>query len=194
MQEPILKPDDIAFEIENIPTYKTVIENPKGDILELVDEGASILKEKMELFDFAKPPIDPFKLAYDLVANLKHYKGLGIAANQLGLPYRAFAMETSPNLVCFNPKIVDDTSEQVILEEGCLSYPNLFVRIKRTRSVRVRFTMPNGQTTTQIFSDLTARVFQHELDHLEGIIFYSRAGLIARREAFNKRKQLNRRK
>jgi peptide deformylase len=76
---------------------------------------------------------------------------------------------------CFNPKIVDISSEMVYLEEGCLSYPNLWVKIKRPRRIKVRFTHPDGQTETRQFDGMSARVFQHELDHLDGIVHTKRA-------------------
>jgi peptide deformylase len=63
----------------------------------------------------------------------------------------------------------------VTLEEGCLSYPNLFVKIKRPKSIKVRFTTPDGETSTKTFTGMTARVFLHELDHLDGIAHTSRA-------------------
>jgi peptide deformylase len=75
----------------------------------------------------------------------------------------------------FNPKIVDASSEMVYLEEGCLSYPNLWVKIKRPKKIKVRFTNPDGQTETRVFDGMSARVFQHELDHLDGVLHVKRA-------------------
>lgn len=78
-------------------------------------------------------------------------------------------------------------SEEVItLEESCLSFPRLIVKIKRPRHVRVRFQSPTGETVTQQFTGMTARVFQHELDHLNGVLFYTRANRFHREKAFKK--------
>jgi peptide deformylase len=112
---------------------------------------------------------------------------LGLAANQVGNPYRIFAMRGSPeNFVCFNPRIIDTSDKQIVLEEGCLSYPNLIVKVKRPESIRVRFNTPNGDTITRQFTGMTSRVFQHEYDHLEGSIFYNKANRVHREQAMRK--------
>jgi peptide deformylase len=113
--------------------------------------------------------------------------GVGLSANQVGLPYRVFSMRGAPeNFVCFNPKLVQPSEMEVILEEGCLTYQGLLVKIKRPQHIRVRFTTPNGETLTKQFTGMTARTFQHELDHLDGIIFYNRANRYHRDQALRK--------
>lgn len=144
-------------------------------IHELVHCNEPILKNPVEKFDFTNPQTDPIQLAHDLAETMIQENGLGLSANQIGLPYRAFAIKAEKILVCFNPMIVDESTEQLYLEEGCLSFPNLFVKIKRPKKVKVRYTEPNGNVVTQVFDGLTARVFQHELDHLNGIVYTKRA-------------------
>lgn len=142
------------------------------------------LLKPCEKFDFANPPFDPIEFAKELVAFMHENKALGVAANQVGVPYRVFAMRGHPeNFVCFNPKIVETSSNDILLEEGCLSYPGLVVKIKRTQSLRVRFNLPNGDTETKTFTGMTARVFQHEYDHLEGVRFYDKANRFHRDKA-----------
>ena len=68
--------------------------------------------------------------------------------------------------------------------EGCLTYPGLGVKIKRPDEVRVRFSMPNGDVRTETFRGLTAHAFQHEMDHLDGVIFYTKATAYHREQAF----------
>lgn len=114
------------------------------------------------------------------------WNGLGLAANQVGVPYRIFAMRGQPNFVCFNPKIVQPSEQMVELEEGCLTYPGLVVKIKRPQHVRVRFTTPNGDTRTETFTGMSARVYQHEFDHIEGLTFYNKASRIHRDRALEK--------
>lgn len=142
---------------------------------DLVDSNDPILKQKMERFDFSDPPMDPHEIAHILAQTMIKNDGLGLAANQVGLPYRVFAVVGNPILCCFNPIIVDVSEDQLMMEEGCLSYPNLFVKIKRPQVIRIRYTRPDGVTTTEQYQDLTARVMQHELDHLDGICHLSRA-------------------
>jgi len=144
-------------------------------IRELVDCYDPILRQKTENFDFTNPPINPVELYNDLAETMRENDGLGLAAPQVGLPYRAFVMRAENIIGVFNPKIVDVSSEKVYLEEGCLSYPNLWVKIKRPKKIKVRFTNPDGQTETRVFDGMSARVFQHELDHLDGVLHVKRA-------------------
>ena len=116
--------------------------------------------------------------------------GLGLAANQVGVPYSVFAMRGQPqNYVCFNPRIVQPSAEEIILEEGCLSFPGLVVKVKRPRHIRVRFQLPNGETVTETFIGMTARVFQHEMDHLEGKLYFNRANRYHKEVAIKKWKR-----
>jgi peptide deformylase len=142
-------------------------------ILDLVSDNDPILKTKLERFDFSNPPLDPVEIARNLADTMVHLNGYGLAANQVGMSYRVFAMIGGENkvLACFNPLIVDQTTEEVYLDEGCLSRPGLILNIKRPHAIKVRFTLPNGGTQTQEYTGMTARVFQHELNHLDGIMF-----------------------
>lgn len=148
------------------------------------------LLEKCEDFNFKDLPFDPIQFAQNLVKLMHEKNGLGLAANQVGVPYRIFAMRGYPeNFVCYNPKIVQVSEQTVTLEEGCLSYPDLIVKIKRPEFVRVRFTTPNGDTMTKQFIGMSARVFQHECDHLSGIRFYDKANKFHRDKAMRKWKK-----
>jgi peptide deformylase len=145
------------------------------------------LLEECEDFDFADPPFDPIQFSQTLIKFMYEKNGLGLAANQVGVPYRIFAMRGSPeNFVCYNPKIVQTSQKQLVLDEGCLSYPNLIVKIKRPENIRVRFSTPNGDTITRQFTGMTARVFQHEYDHLSGVRFYDKANRYHRERAMRK--------
>lgn len=152
-------------------------------IMQLVPKDHDLLTTKLESFDFFNPPTDPIQLAKDLTETMLHHNGIGLAANQCGLPYRVFVIKANPILACFNPKIVSMTGEQIDLEEGCLTFPNYYVKIRRPKQIRVRYTYPNGHTVTEIYDGMTARIFQHELDHLDGILFKSRATLYHREKA-----------
>ena len=135
----------------------------------LVSETNPILKMKTELFDFNAPPINPVILYRNMANTMLEKNGIGLAAPQVGLPYRMFVMRTHPEVLgIFNPILVDFSEEQIILEEGCLSFSNLLIKVKRPRKIRARFTNPDGQTETRVFDGITARCFLHELDHLNG--------------------------
>jgi peptide deformylase len=161
-------------------------------ILDLVDDNHPALKQVALHFDFSNPPTDPIQLAKDLTETMIANQGIGLSANQVGLPYRVFVLTGETVYACFNPRIVDFSPEQIYWQEGCLSYPGLIVKIKRPRSVKVRFTMPNGVTETMKFEGLTARCFQHELDHLNGICYIDQANPIHKEKAMRMLKAHNR--
>ena len=128
-----------------------------------------ILKQKCENFNFNNPQIDIMQFSHDLVETMYKRNGICLAANQVGVPLRIFAMHGDPATVVINPKIVEVSEELVLLEEGCLSFPGLFVKVKRPLWIKARFNYPNGQAKTFRFEGMTARVFQHEFAHLEGL-------------------------
>lgn len=144
-------------------------------ILDLLDERDPFLKTPTPIFDFANPPCDPVELANDLFATMEVAGGIGLAAPQCGLPYRVFVLRSEPKLACFNPAVVFSSPELEEMEEGCLTFPGLGIKISRPRDIRARYTTHSGKTTTSKFTGLTARAFQHETDHLNGILFTDRA-------------------
>lgn len=160
----------------------------------LIDSNDPLLKQVMDPFDFTNPPIDPLDLVTDLAETMLEHNGIGISANQVGLPYRVFVMKGTELIPCFNPRIVDASEETILLEEGCLSYPDLFVKVKRPRRIKVRYAEPNGNIATQIFDGMTARIFQHQLDYLNGIRYIERANKIHLEQARKAVKKAQRKK
>lgn len=155
--------------------------------MKLVNYNDPILTKVCDVFDFSNPPFDPIVFAQELVKFMYDNNGLGLAANQLGIPYAVFAMRGNPdNFVCFNPKIISSSENYVSLEEGCLSRRGLIVKVKRPDSVRVRFNTPNGDTRTETFIGITARVFQHEMDHMNGELYFNKASRYHRDVAMRK--------
>lgn len=130
-------------------------------------------------FDFANPPMDPNELVAALGEAMCSLGGLGISCNQVNLPYRVFVMG-SPNdpesiIPVFNPRVVSTSEETEYADEGCLSIPGFFISIKRPKEIRVRMDTVNGETETARFNGMTARVFNHEMDHMDGLDFRKRA-------------------
>lgn len=130
-----------------------------------------MLRSPLKPFDFVNPPVDPVEFAIELVENMLFHGGIGLAANQIGFPHRVFAIAAKPAIVAYNPIIVDASTETVELEEGCLTFPNLILKIKRPSIIRIRYTLPNGQTDTYKYVGMTARIMQHETDHLNGVLY-----------------------
>ena len=122
--------------------------------------------------------LDRHHLSRVLVDNMIHHQGIGISANQIGIWERAFAMvrdlENNEVMVCFNPRIIKSYSEEVEMEEGCLSYPELFLKIKRPDKIIVKYEDEDKKTHKIKLQGLASRVFQHEYDHMEGIDFTQR--------------------
>ena len=148
--------------------------------VELLGNTDPYLKRVAEPFDFLSPPYDPKELFEAMKTLMIENRGIGLAAPQVGINLRMFIIGDPENpdtiIPVFNPKIIDDTmGENVLYEEGCLSFPDLFVKIKRPSTIKVRYTTHEGVTDTIKFSGFTARIFQHEFDHLNGILFTSRA-------------------
>lgn len=139
-------------------------------------------------FDFSNPPVDPHNLVQDMLKTMVDNNGVGLSANQVGLPYKVFVMRgVDFNYACFNPKIVSYGDQQLLMEEGCLSYPGLIIKIKRPTEVRLRFQTASGGIDTKTFNGLTARIVQHEMDHLDGVAFYNRATRFHRDQAMRRR-------
>lgn len=161
-------------------------------VLELAESSHPLMTTELQDFDFANPPCDPIGLVNSMIEVMKQHRGLGVSANQLGLPYRVFVLWSENPIVCFNPRIIDSTSELVSLEEGCLSYPHLLVKIKRPTAIKVRFQNERGEVVNEKFIGMTARAFQHELDHLNGIVYTKRANPVHLARALNQQKNLTR--
>ena len=122
--------------------------------------------------------LDRHHLSRVLIDNMIHHNGIGISANQIGIWERAFAMirdlENNEVMVCFNPRIIKSYTEEVEMEEGCLSYPELFLKIKRPDKIVVKYEDEDKKTHKLKLQGLASRVFQHEYDHMEGIDFTQR--------------------
>lgn len=137
-------------------------------VKQLVHYNDKVLHEPCKAFDFIFPQFDPVELAIDLTETMIANGGIGLSANQIGIDLKVCVIAAEQVIAMFNPIIVDTSEEVIILEEGCLSFPGLDVRVKRPRHIKVRFTRPNGETVTEKYTGMTARVMQHEIAHLEG--------------------------
>ena len=95
-------------------------------ICELVEETDPFLREEPETFNFDSPQVDPEKLSAQLIENMIHHEGLGLSANQIGIPVQVFSMVIDDNaMVVFNPEILEWSEDTTYMREGCLSFPGL---------------------------------------------------------------------
>tara|TARA_Y100000766_G_C18727730_1_gene517247 strand:+ start:164 stop:598 length:435 start_codon:yes stop_codon:yes gene_type:complete len=122
--------------------------------------------------------LDRAELSSLLIENMMHYKGVGLSANQIGIQERAFVMmsdmETQQTTVCFNPRIIKYYKDTDLMEEGCLSYPDLLLPIPRHLRIVVKYEDENKKILKRKLNGFIARIFQHEYDHMEGIDFTQR--------------------
>ena len=162
--------------------------------LELTDK---LLYTPTIKFDFYNPPIDPKELVDSLADAMCELGGVGLSCNQVGLPYSVFIMGNPTNkesiIPVFNPMIVNESDEQEYAEEGCLSLPGYLLSIKRPTEIRVRMSTVDDMRDSAKFNGYTARVFLHEMDHMQGIDFRTRATRFHKERADKKYKQWLRR-
>ena len=148
------------------------------------------LKEKATAFDFNNPGFDPYQFSQELVKFMYDNNAICLTAPQIGIPLRIFAMRGAPeNFVCFNLRVVMPSEQEVRLDEISLTFPGLTVKIKRPQHCKVRFATPNGEIRTETYTGMTARVFQHCMDFLDGELFYHKANPIHRDQAMKKWKR-----
>ena len=144
-------------------------------IKELVDPEHQLFHHRIQSCSYN---LDRHHLSRVLIDNMIHHEGIGISANQIGIWERAFAMvrdlENNEVMVCFNPRIIKSYSEEVEMEEGCLSYPELFLKVKRPDKIVVKYEDEDKKIHKMKLQGLASRVFQHEYDHMEGIDFTQR--------------------
>ena len=155
--------------VDNIGLVEDGIEIQDTDFnLSMKDD---YLWDPVPKFDFNNPPVDPEKFSMAMVTYMREHSGIGLAANQVGYNFSMFVTEGEPAFAVFNPTITFQSPNNVLLEEGCLSYPDLILKINRPASIRVRFQDPFGNWITKQFAGMSARVFLHEYDHLLGVDF-----------------------
>jgi peptide deformylase len=129
------------------------------------------------LFDSAQSKAQALELETAMIDFMIANKGIGLAANQIGITKRVFTMGSNNiegfpfPFAAFNPKIVSVSTEEDLTEEGCLSYPDLWLKVKRPTNIVVEYQDCDSNTHTVEMSGLIARCFQHELDHLNGVCF-----------------------
>lgn len=143
------------------------------EIYKLVDSYDPILRKPTTPIDFeTMPGKDVTYLSMSLMETLNHLKGLGLSANQIGLSHRMFALNMGDKIWCMiNPVIVEKSLTRSKYNEGCLSFPNLFLQIGRASSITIEFQTASGSKMVQQFDGLTATCVQHELDHLDGKLY-----------------------
>jgi len=144
-------------------------------IKKIITEPSKILRQKSKTVENVGN--EERKLMNDMLDTMYHANGIGLAAIQIGIPKRIIVMDISKNtekknpMYFVNPIIKNKNSEHSTYEEGCLSVPNYFAEIDRPKKCEVEYLDYNGKKKTLSAEGLLATCIQHEMDHLEGILF-----------------------
>ena len=155
-----------------------------AEILQISQLGNPILRRRSQLIDNIQD--DRIQQLIDnLISTVKQANGVGIAAPQVAMGDRLFVVASRPNLrypqaptmeptAMINPRIIASSTETVKDWEGCLSIPGIRGLVPRSRAIKIEYTNRNGELHQQELTDFVARIFQHEYDHLDGMVFLDR--------------------
>lgn len=166
-------------DILTIDTSKDLYTNSKPlEPLPLFDDNHPYLSKVMPDCDItALPNTKMTNLVQQLKMTMKRYGGIGLSANQCGVIERMFVIGHEDfSLTCINPKVVEVSEDLANESEGCLSYPGLYLKIKRPSWIVGEFTTEEGKTERMRMEGITARCFLHELDHMDGKKFVELVG------------------
>ncbi len=150
-------------------------------IITIFDEDASVLRQPARKVKRFGPELQ--RLVDEMIETMREAGGVGLAAPQVGVPLRVFVAELPEDeedpqsgrvYVLVNPKIIKASLEEVEGEEGCLSIPGIYGDVWRAEEVVVRAQDVNGKEIRLRAKGFLARIFQHEIDHLNGILFIDR--------------------
>ena len=124
------------------------------------------------------------KFEADMIKSMLDERGMGLAANQIGITKRFFAIghesfdTFQKHVIIWNPQVINFSEEKVIDVEGCLSFKDIFVKVERPKVIEVKYETTQGKTKFARLDGMESKCFQHELDHLDGITFNKRVSKI----------------
>jgi peptide deformylase len=180
----------MSDELLVIDTSKAVSQNEVIEPLPLYGEGFEMLYKSIPEYTDVLPNPLMNKLVQRLKLTMKLYSGIGLSANQCGVYQRVFVIGHGDyQLVCINPKVTHVSEQIEKSNEGCLSYPGLFVKIERPLAINVEFTTETGENKQLKLEGLTARCFMHELEHMNGRSFIQHVKPFALSVAKDKQKK-----
>ena len=161
-------------------------------VYRMVERGNPILSLKLE---GVSPDCDRAQVAIDLADTMRENNGIGLSGNQVDLLERVFVMYSDVKerkiITCFNPHIIEESTEHAFGDEGCLTYPGLWLQIKRPVWIKAIWEDQNGVSGEYKLAGLEARIFQHEMDHMDGTNFTKRVSKLRLQRAMKRvQKQL----
>lgn len=144
--------------------------------MDLIYYPNEFLDKQVADFDIDKPIKDPKELKKEMVDIMLKHNGIGLSANQVGLDAKVFVMGDSEknSTLCINPTVLQHTEDTVVDMEGCLSFPGIYVKVKRPKEILAKFLDENLEEKVVKITGYSAKCYLHELDHLLGITFKDR--------------------
>lgn len=144
-----------------------------------------------ELFDFENPQVDQTELETTLRTKIEQYKVIGLAANHEGYNVRVFAMNSEDKGIVYfyNPKLKQASSDMELMREGDAKYPDVFISLKRPKSIEIEYQNSKGEVQTLWVEGVAARCILHEMDALNGVEFIQRASKLKLERAMKKREK-----
>lgn len=161
--------------------------------MDLLYHPNKFLCKKLDNVDVSSIDFDPLQLKKEMVDIMLQHNGIGLSASQVGLNKQLFVMgdSTDNSSICINPEILQHTEESIVDVEGCLSFPNIFIQVKRPKEILVQYFDENLEQKRQHLNGYSVKCFLHEYDHLQGITFKDRVSTlkwkIAAKKAAKKR-------
>src|SRR5210317_233902 len=150
------------------------------------------LDKQVKEVDLEEPGFNPVELKEQMVDLMLASNGIGLSANQVGLDAQVFVMgdKKDNSTICINPTVLQYTKETTVDVEGCLSFPNIFVKIKRPKEILAEWYDENLEKQTVKIEGYSAKCFLHEWDHLQGVTFKDRVSKIKWNMAAKKARKL----
>ena len=160
--------------------------------MKLIKYPNEMLAREVKDVDLENPGFDPVELKAEMVKFMIDNNGIGLAANQIGLDAKVFVMGDSVenSTICINPTVLQYTEETQNDIEGCLSFPNVYVKIKRPTEILAEWYNENLEKQTVKIDGYSAKCYLHELDHLLGITMKDRTSTLKWSMASKKAKKL----
>jgi len=140
--------------------------------MKLIKAPDEFLEKQVKEFDFNT--MDPGEISKNMIDIMHQYRGVGLAANQVGVDAQIFVMGEKDPMTVINPIVTEVGTEKVEMEEGCLSFPGLYMKVSRPSVVSVQYLDIEQKECIIKLEGFHARVFLHEYDHLQGITFDQR--------------------
>lgn len=166
-------------------------------MLKLVRHPDPFLQKTLPDFDFNNPIMDPYALEEQMIQLMAQENGRGLSANQVGLEARVFVIKTenlesvNTPFAVFNPLLTFVDNNLIQDYEGCLSFPNLFLPVKRPNRIGVQFLDRDKKEYIIELTGIDARCFLHELDHLNGVCFTDGLSKLKLELAIKRQRKLN---